>query len=95
MKIKMPKKTIEAKKEDIVLICTLGKSSMIIARRMKNGKYESKLTNGYIGDNKIFDSLDDVLEAKYLFIRPQKKDKPISWFGSLKNKVMKKIGKHV
>ena len=43
----------------------------------------------------VFDSLDDVLEAKYLFIRPQKKDKPISWFGSLKNKVMKKIGKHV
>ena len=69
MKIKMPKKTIEAKKEDIVLICTLGKSSMIIARRMKNGKYESKLTNGYIGDNKIFDSVDDVLEQIQMMVK--------------------------
>ena len=69
MKIKMPKKTIEAKKEDIVLICTLGKSSMIIARRMKNGKYESKLTNGYIGDNKIFDSVDDVLEKIQMMVK--------------------------
>jgi len=69
MKIKMPKKTIEAKKDDIVLICTLGKSSMIIARRMKNGKYESKLTNGYIGDNKIFDSVDDVLEQIQMMVK--------------------------
>ncbi|MBQ4134040.1 MAG: hypothetical protein IJD66_00845 [Methanocorpusculum sp.] len=69
MKIKMPKKTIEAKKEDIVLICTLGKSSMIIARRMKNGKYESKLTNGYIGDNKIFDSVDDVLKQIQMMVK--------------------------
>ena len=60
---------IEAKKEDIVLICTLGKSSMIIARRMKNGKYESKLTNGYIGDNKIFDSVDDVLEKIQMMVK--------------------------
>ena len=65
----MPKKTIEAKKEDIVLICTLGKSSMIIARRMKNGKYESKLTNGYIGDNKIFDSVDDVLKQIQMMVK--------------------------
>ena len=69
MKVKKPKKMIEAKKEDIVLICTLGKSSMIIARRMKNGKYESKLTNGYIGDNKIFDSVDDVLEQIQMMVK--------------------------
>jgi hypothetical protein len=43
----------------------------------------------------VFDSLDNVLEAKYLFIRPEKKVKTISWFSDLKNKVMKKIGKHV
>ena len=69
MKMKKPKKMIEAKKEDIVLICTLGKSSMIIARRMKNGKYESKLTNGYIGDKKIFDSVDDVLEKIQMMVK--------------------------
>ena len=69
MKMKKPKKMIEAKKDDIVLICTLGKSSMIIARRMKNGKYESKLTNGYIGDNKIFDSVDDVLEQIQMMVK--------------------------
>ena len=69
MKMKKPKKMIEAKKEDIVLICTLGKSSMIIARRMKNGKYESKLTNGYIGDNKIFDSVDDVLKKIQMMVK--------------------------
>ena len=69
MKVKKPKKMIEAKKDDIVLICTLGKSSMIIARRMKNGKYESKLTNGYIGDNKIFDSVDDVLEQIQMMVK--------------------------
>ncbi|MBO5368941.1 hypothetical protein J6A32_10020 [Methanocorpusculum sp.] len=42
---------------------------MIIARRMKNGKYESKLTNGYIGDNKIFDSVDDVLEKIQMMVK--------------------------
>lgn len=61
MKMKKPKKLIEAKNEDIVLICTMGKSSMVVARRMKSGKYESKLTNGYISEKRVFDSVDDAL----------------------------------
>lgn len=90
MKMKKPKKMIEAKKDDIVLICTLGKSSMIIARRMKNGKYESKLTNGYIGDNKIFDSVDDVLEQIQMMVKAHESVIE-SEIGDLKSEEEKKV----
>ena len=90
MKMKKPKKMIEAKKDDIVLICTLGKSSMIIARRMKNGKYESKLTNGYIGDKKIFDSVDDVLEKIQMMVKAHESVIE-SEIGDLKSEEEKKV----
>ena len=62
MKIKMPKKTIEAKREDVVLMCTLGKSSMFIMRRMRNGKYESKWEDKKGISLKIFEKSEDGLE---------------------------------
>lgn len=62
MKIKKPKKMIEAKREDIVLICTLGKESVFVMRRLKNGKYESKSTFRNHESGTIFDSSKDALE---------------------------------
>lgn len=62
MKMKKPKKMIEAKQEDVILVCTMGKSSMIVARRMKNGKYEMKSTYKGKERSKVFEKSEEILE---------------------------------
>lgn len=62
MKMKKPKKMIEAKREDVVLMCSLGKSSMFVMRRMSNGKYESKWEDKKGVSLKIFEKSADALE---------------------------------
>ena len=63
MKMKKPKKMIEAKQGDIVLICTMGKSSVFVTRRMKNGKYEAKINLDSNEEKRTFNSIDEALSV--------------------------------